>query len=73
MNYKFPLATAAWGQEEINATQRVIATGVFTKGTNVQECERDLARYVASKYCLMVNSGSSANLLMVGTLFCTKN
>lgn len=73
MSYKFPLATATWGQEEIDAMQRVIASGMFTMGENVQAFERDFAEFIGSKHCVMVNSGSSANLLMVAALFYTKN
>jgi len=73
MTYKFPLATATWGQEEQDAMQRVIASGMFTMGANVQSFERDFAQYVGSKHCVMVNSGSSAILLMVAALFYTKN
>lgn len=73
MSFKFPLATASWGQEERDAMQRVIASGKFTMGENVQAFERDFAQYVKSKYCVMVNSGSSANVLMVAALFYTKN
>lgn len=73
MSYKFPLATATWGQEEQDAMQRVIASGMFTMGANVQSFERDFAQYVGSKHCVMVNSGSSAILLMVAALFYTKN
>lgn len=73
MSFKFPLATATWGQEEQNAMQLVIASGMFTMGKNVQEFERDFAEYVGSKHCVMVNSGSSAILLMVAALFYTKN
>lgn len=73
MSFKFPLATATWGQEEQDAMQRVIASGMYTMGVNVQAFERDFAQYVGSKHCVMVNSGSSANLLMVAALFYTKN
>lgn len=73
MSFKFPLATATWGQEEQDAMQRVIASGMFTMGANVQAFERDFAKYVGSKHCVMVNSGSSAILLMVAALFYTKN
>lgn len=73
MSFKFPLATSSWGKEEIDAMQRVIASGMFTMGANVQAFERDFATYVGSNYCVMVNSGSSANLLMIAALFYTKN
>lgn len=73
MNFKFPLATSSWGQEEIDAMQRVIASGMFTMGANVKAFEQAFAQYVGSSHCVMVNSGSSANLLMVAALFYTKN
>lgn len=73
MSYKYPLATATWGKEEIEAMQSVIASGIFTMGTKVAEFECAFADYVGSKFCVMVNSGSSANLLMVAALFYSKN
>lgn len=73
MSFKFPLATSSWGKEEIDAMQRVITSGMYTMGPNVQACERDFAQYTGSRHCVMVNSGSSANLLIVAALFYTKN
>lgn len=73
MSIKFPLATSSWEKEELDAMQRVIASGMFTMGAQVQAFERDFAQYVGSKHCVMVNSGSSANLLIVAALFYTKN
>ena len=73
MSIKFPLATATWGQEEQDAMQRVIASGMYTMGANVHAFECDFAMYVGSNHCVMVNSGSSAILLMVAALFYTKN
>lgn len=73
MSFQFPLATASWGKEETDAMQRVIASGMYTMGVNVRAFERDFAQYVGSQHCVMVNSGSSGNLLMVAALFYTKN
>lgn len=66
--YRFPLATSSWGPEEYAAMAGVIASGRFTMGEKVAAFETDFARYVGSRYCVMVNSGSSANLLMVAAL-----
>lgn len=73
MSFRFPLATSSWGKEEAEAMQRVIASGMYTMGPNVQAFERDFAHYIGSRHCVMVNSGSSANLLMVAALFYTRN
>ena len=73
MSFKYPLATASWDQAELEAMQRVIASGMFTMGANVHAFERDFAAYVGSRYCVMVNSGSSSNLLMVAALCYSKN
>ena len=73
MSIKFPLACSSWDQKEIKAMHDVIDSGVFTMGEKVSEFERQFAKYVGSKYCVMVNSGSSANLLMVAALFYRKN
>jgi CDP-6-deoxy-D-xylo-4-hexulose-3-dehydrase len=73
MTVKFPLATASWGREEINAMHRVIESGMFTMGAQVRRFEEDFARYLGARFCVMVNSGSSANLLMVSALSYSKN
>lgn len=73
MSFKYPLATATWDESEYQALQDVIASGMFTMGPKVAQFERDFAKYIGSKYAVMVNSGSSANLLMVAALFYTKN
>jgi CDP-6-deoxy-D-xylo-4-hexulose-3-dehydrase len=73
MTFKFPLATSAWGQDEYEAIQRVILSGMFTMGEHVEGFEKCFAKYSGSKYCVMVNSGSSAILLMIAALFYTKN
>jgi CDP-4-dehydro-6-deoxyglucose reductase, E1 len=73
VSYKFPLATNSWGAEEKAAMHRVIDSGMYTMGANVLAFEADFSRYVGSNHCVMVNSGSSANLLMVAALFYTKN
>lgn len=73
MAFKFPLASSTWGSEEIEAMQRVISSGMFTMGVQVRNFEHDFAQYCGSRHCVMVNSGSSANLLMIAALFYTKN
>lgn len=64
----YPLATATWDDAEYKAIQRVVESGMFTMGPNVQAFEADFAKFAGSRYCVMVNSGSSANLLMIAAL-----
>ena len=73
MSHKYPLATATWDQAEYAALQEVIISGMFTMGSKVFEFEKRFAGYLGAKHCVMVNSGSSANLLMVAALFYSKN
>jgi len=73
MNSYYPLATSTWDQAEIEAMQQVIASGNFTMGKKVRQFEEEFASYFGSKYAIMSNSGSSANLLMIAALFFTKD
>ncbi len=65
----YPLASPSWDQAEFDALSRVKDSGMFTMGQHTARFEQQFARYVGSKYCVMVNSGSSANLIMVAALF----
>lgn len=68
MTQGYPLATSSWGDEEYEAMRRVIDSGMFTMGKHVADFEASFAGFVGSRYCVMVNSGSSANLLMIAAL-----
>lgn len=72
MTLTYPLATTSWDQAEIDAMQEVIASGNFTMGKHVKQFEEDFASYFGSNYAIMSNSGSSANLLMIGALLFRK-
>ncbi len=65
----YELAVNTWGAEEIEAIQRVIASNRFTMGPFVAAFEEAFARYHGRKYAVMVNSGSSANLIATASLF----
>lgn len=67
-----PLATTTWNEKEIVALQKVIDSGMFSMGKYVEKFENEFSSFVGSKFCVMVNSGSSANLLAVAALFYTK-
>ncbi len=55
-------------EEEINAVNECMRSGQYTQWDKVDEFEREVAKWNGSKYGVMVNSGSSANLLMVDIL-----
>jgi len=72
MSAKHPLATSTWDDNEIRAMHDVISEGNFTMGKRVKLFEKKFAEFVEAKYCVMVNSGSSANLLMIAAFFYSK-
>ena len=63
-----PLATSSWDEREYAAIQRVIQSGMFSMGPEVAQFERDFAAAMGCRHAVMVNSGSSANLLIVAAL-----
>ena len=64
----YPLATDTWDDKEYGAINRVINSNRFTMGPEVEMFEKDFAEYFESKYAVMVNSGSSANLIAISAL-----
>ena len=73
MTTRFPLATSSWDEAEQQALQNVIASDRYTMGAYVEEFENQFAAHFGSKHAIMVNSGSSANLIMVAALCYSKN
>ena len=68
-NTKYSLASDSWGEEEISAINDVVKSNKFTMGPKVKKFEEEFANYHKADYAIMVNSGSSANLLMIASLF----
>ncbi len=64
----FTLATSSWDDKELAAINRVVASGFFSMGKEVAAFEAQFAAFMGSAYSVMVNSGSSANLLMVAAM-----
>jgi len=60
-------------REEIEAAKAVLDTRRLTMGERVQAFEHEFARWTGAKHAIMVNSGSSANLLMVDALLRRSN
>lgn len=63
MKINFPLASTTWDAAEHDAIQRVIKSERFTMGAEVKAFEEQFAAHFGSRFAVMVNSGSSANLL----------
>lgn len=55
-------------KEEISAISDCLKSGEYTQGSIVKEFERKFAEWNGSKYAVMVNSGSSANLLIISAI-----
>jgi len=64
----YPLALSSWGQEEIDAIHAVIKKDQYSMSHYVAEFEKDFAKKFGSRFAVMVNSGSSANLLAIDAL-----
>ena len=73
MSFHFPLATSSWDQKELDALQRVIDSNQYSMGCEVAAFEREFAANFGAAHAVMVNSGSSANLIMTAALAYTKN
>ena len=65
---RYELASSTWDESELQVMQNVIQSGKFTMGERVREFETQFAAHVGAKYAVMVNSGSSANLILVNAL-----
>lgn len=70
--FHYPLAQSTWGEAERRAAIAVIESGRTTMGVQVAAFEERFAAQIGAKYAVMVNSGSSANLLAVAALFLTE-
>jgi len=73
MTNSYPLATSTWDEKELQAIKSVIDRDVFTMGESVAQFEKDFCKFLNTKYCVMVSSGSTANLIATAALFYTKN
>ncbi len=63
MNIK--LMHDSFTEEELQAVMDCMRSGEYTQGELVSEFEQKFANWVGARHAVMVNSGSSANLLMV--------
>jgi len=61
-------ARAEFGQEEIDAVNRVMEGYWLASGEENKNFEKEFAEYIGTKYAICVNSGSSANLMALKAL-----
>jgi CDP-6-deoxy-D-xylo-4-hexulose-3-dehydrase len=64
----YELSSASWGDEELAAIRRVLESGRFTMGQRVRQFEAAFAAHFGMRHAVMLNSGSSANLVGVAAL-----
>ena len=65
---KVPLASSGLRLKDVTAAIEVLESGNLTMGSNVRNFEDKMAEYVGSKFFIMTNSGSSANLAIFEAL-----
>lgn len=71
--YKYPLVENTITKKEINSVIELLKSGKkLTYGDNVTKLEKKIANFHSRKYSVMVNSGSSANLLGVASILYSK-
>lgn len=65
---RYPLGIATYGAEEVGAAMDVLLSDRLTMGERVAQFEREFATFIGARHAVMVNSGSSANLLAFSVL-----
>lgn len=73
MKINHPLSSDTWDKKEFSAIISVLKSNSMTQGKKVKKFEKNFSNYIGTKFSVMVNSGSSANLLMIASLFYTKD
>ncbi len=65
---RIPYALSVYDEKEIKRVEKVLREHRSNMGIETQEFEKNVAKYFCKKYGIMVNSGSSANLLALELL-----
>lgn len=63
-----PLSVPLYGSEEVGDALECLLEQRVTMGDRVAAFEREFAEFIGSEYAIMVNSGSSANLIAISVL-----
>lgn len=68
--FTYPLLEDGFSKKDLTVGLKVLKSGKLTMGNETKKFEKLFSNILGIKYCLMVNSGSSANLL---SFFCLTN
>ncbi|MBP6960654.1 MAG: DegT/DnrJ/EryC1/StrS family aminotransferase [Thermotogaceae bacterium] len=60
-----PLSSPDIGEEEVRAVEQVLRSSILSIGPKVQEFEKLVSEYSGLRYCVAVNSGTSALMLIM--------
>lgn len=63
-----PVSGKGFNEKEMQMMMEAVLDGHWTEGRFNQEFEQKLAKWIGVKFCITVNSGSSANLLAISAL-----
>ena len=69
-SFSYPLLSSGFSNSDLKAGIEVLLSGQLTMSHLTKKFEKYFAKKIGTKYALMVNSGSSANLL---SFFCITN
>jgi CDP-6-deoxy-D-xylo-4-hexulose-3-dehydrase len=69
----YSLASSTWDNQEVSVASKLLTSGNLTMGPEVAKFEKQFAAYIGTKYAVMFNSGSSANLGLIAALRYMKN
>lgn len=67
-NINYPLASSTWDHLEVQSATKLLEAHKLTMGAEVKKFEEEFAQFSGTKYAVMFNSGSSANLGMLTAL-----
>lgn len=68
MKYHYSLSNDNFIKKDFNALKRAFHNKRYTMGSSVKKFENQLCKWLKVKNAIMVNSGSSANLLLISSL-----
>lgn len=66
--FSYPLVVPTFGSEEVKEALDSLLSSYVTMGKKCQRFESDFSKYIGTKHGLLVNSGSSANLIALSIL-----